>query len=78
LEFVVECQWSLTKIVEFFKKGPHRGLIEEILVWKKSLMVELGLIWKHKTLVGGGGGGGMCWDRNLNIEENGSESNGGV
>ena len=44
LEFVVDCHQSLTKELEYFKKGLCEIPIEEILGWIKLLMVERGML----------------------------------
>jgi hypothetical protein len=46
LDFVINFDQYLTKVLEFFKKGPCRKLIEEISVWPKDVNGGMGYVSK--------------------------------
>ena len=49
VEFVVECYQSFSKVEDVFRSGLHGGLLREIPLWIKALMVDEGLMEFQKS-----------------------------
>ena len=49
VEFTAECYQFFSKVEDVFRSGLHGGILREIALWIKALMVDEGLMEFQKS-----------------------------